>query len=173
MGAVVQRRLELSSRISSSSSAEAEGEFDRVVLPGGFAARAARGGRQPVQQPGLGRDESLPRRPERRAAGLVSIVSTRGAIDILVGRLRAAVRRVRTVLVLWDAHGFEIAETRARANPAAHRRPRAHLLLMHDISDNRYRGGAAIVRVASRCGKDRTWEKRHGRLAERASTSAG
>jgi len=41
------------------------------------------------------------------------------------------------VLLLWDAHGFEIAETvLGRILPLIAARP--HLVLMHDITDNRY-----------------------------------
>mgnify|MGYP001795451746 CR=1 FL=1 len=46
------------------------------------------------------------------------------------------------VVLLWDAHGFEIAETvLGRIRPLIADRP--HLVLMHDISDNRY---AAVSR---------------------------
>jgi hypothetical protein len=41
------------------------------------------------------------------------------------------------VLVLWDAHGFEIAEL-VLGEMLPRLADRTHLLLMHDISDNRY-----------------------------------
>jgi hypothetical protein len=47
------------------------------------------------------------------------------------------VSRHRRVLLLWDAHGFEIAEVVfGQILPAI--ADREHLVLMHDISDNRY-----------------------------------
>ena len=51
--------------------------------------------------------------------------------DIVAGHQR--------VLLLWDAHGFEIAETvLGEILPLIAARP--HLILMHDVSDNRYAG---------------------------------
>jgi len=45
----------------------------------------------------------------------------------------------RRVLLLWDAHGFEIAEL-VLGEMLPRLANRAHLVLMHDISDNRYAG---------------------------------
>ena len=60
-----------------------------------------------------------------------------GNADILDTDFGAIVKGAARVLVLWDAHGFEIAEVvLGRILPAIVDRP--HLMLMHDISDNRY-----------------------------------
>ena len=65
------------------------------------------------------------------------------------------------VLLLWDAHGFEIAETvLGRILPALEHR--SHLVLMHDISDNRY---AAVPRSyqGEPIWKGSTWDTGTGR----------
>jgi hypothetical protein len=57
-------------------------------------------------------------------------------LDVDYGALFAGAGRV---LLLWDAHGFEIAEiVLGRILPLIVDRP--HLVLMHDISDTRYAG---------------------------------
>jgi len=57
--------------------------------------------------------------------------------DMLVEDFRAIVGDARRVLVIWDAHGYEIAELML-----AHILPvlaeREHFVIMHDISDLRY-----------------------------------
>lgn len=45
----------------------------------------------------------------------------------------------RRVLLLWDAHGFEIAEV-VLGEILPRLRERDHLVIMHDITDNRYAG---------------------------------
>jgi hypothetical protein len=60
--------------------------------------------------------------------------------DILSVDYEAIIADHRRVLLLWDAHGFEIAEL-VLGDILPRLADRDHLLLMHDISDNRY--GAA------------------------------
>jgi hypothetical protein len=47
--------------------------------------------------------------------------------------------RARRVLVLWDAHGFEVAET-VLGGILPCLAAKDHLVLIHDVSDNRYCG---------------------------------
>jgi hypothetical protein len=62
--------------------------------------------------------------------------------DILAVDYDEILKGSERILLLWDAHGFEIAETvLGRILPLIRARP--HLVLMHDISDNRY---AAVPR---------------------------
>jgi len=57
--------------------------------------------------------------------------------DILDADYETLLDKAGRVLVLWDAHGFEIAETvLGRILPLLQDRP--HLILMHDIADTRY-----------------------------------
>jgi hypothetical protein len=57
--------------------------------------------------------------------------------DILATDYDAIFGSSQRVLVLWDAHGFEIAEVvLGRILPML--KEREHLFLLHDISDNRY-----------------------------------
>lgn len=57
--------------------------------------------------------------------------------DIRSVDFRALIGSAERILVLWDAHGFEIAEVVLGAiAPVVQQR--AHLFLIHDISDNRY-----------------------------------
>ncbi len=57
--------------------------------------------------------------------------------DILDVDYDSLLRGARRVLVLWDAHGFDIAEVvLGRILPLISDRP--HLVMMHDISDTRY-----------------------------------
>jgi hypothetical protein len=59
--------------------------------------------------------------------------------DILAADYGAILGEHQRVLVLWDAHGFEVAElVLGEILPRLVDRP--HLVLMHDISDNRYAG---------------------------------
>src|SRR6185295_418704 len=58
-------------------------------------------------------------------------------VDILDVDYEQLLAGAGRVLLLWDAHGFEIAETvLGRILPLIAGRP--HLVLMHDIVDNRY-----------------------------------
>jgi hypothetical protein len=78
-------------------------------------------------------------------------------LDVDYEQLFAGAARV---LLLWDAHGFEIAETvLGRILPLIADRP--HLVLMHDISDNRY---AAVSRSyeGQPLWKGSTWDKGTG-----------
>lgn len=59
--------------------------------------------------------------------------------DILAADYAEILADHQRVLVLWDAHGFEVAElVLGEILPRLVDRP--HLVLMHDISDNRYAG---------------------------------
>ena len=60
--------------------------------------------------------------------------------DILSADYAEIIGEHRRVMLLWDAHGFEIAEL-VLGEILPRLADRDHLLLMHDISDNRY--GAA------------------------------
>jgi hypothetical protein len=78
-------------------------------------------------------------------------------LDVDYEQLFAGYERV---LLLWDAHGFEIAETvLGRILPLIAGRP--HLMLMHDISDSRY---AAVSRSyeGQPLWKGSTWDKGMG-----------
>jgi hypothetical protein len=80
--------------------------------------------------------ESLPRVKKVVPAGWLDPLDARTTdiLDVDYEQLFAGAARV---LLLWDAHGFEIAETVfGRILPLI--ADRAHLVLMHDISDNRY-----------------------------------
>ncbi len=57
--------------------------------------------------------------------------------DIVTTDYKRIVADHQRVLVLWDAHGFEIAET-ILGDILPLIADREHLILMHDISDNRY-----------------------------------
>lgn len=57
--------------------------------------------------------------------------------DILAADYEEIFAGHRRVLVLWDAHGFEIAEL-VLGEILPRLADREHLFLMHDISDNRY-----------------------------------
>ena len=60
-------------------------------------------------------------------------------LDILAADYERIVADQPRVLVLWDAHGFEIAElVLGEVLPRLLNRP--HLIVMHDIDDNRYGG---------------------------------
>jgi hypothetical protein len=59
--------------------------------------------------------------------------------DILSADYQEIIADHQRVLVLWDAHGFEIAEL-VLGEILPRLVDRQHLVLMHDISDNRYAG---------------------------------
>ena len=81
-------------------------------------------------------EETLPRLKPLVPAGWFDPLEARMA-DILDTDYEEIVKGSARVLVLWDAHGFEIAEiVLGRILPLISDRP--HLVLMHDISDNRY-----------------------------------
>ena len=63
-------------------------------------------------------------------------------IDILSADYAEIIADHQRVLLLWDAHGFEIAEL-VLGEILPRLADRQHLVLMHDISDNRY---AAVTR---------------------------
>jgi len=104
-----------------------------------FCQAAARLGRTRVVSVCNSRDwveETLPRLKPLVPPSWFDPLDARQA-DILDTDYQAIVKDAARVLVLWDAHGFEIAEiVLGRILPAIADRP--HLVLMHDISDNRY-----------------------------------
>jgi len=57
--------------------------------------------------------------------------------DIISADYEAILEGSQRVLLLWDAHGFEIAEV-VLGELLPRLAEREHLVLMHDISDNRY-----------------------------------
>jgi len=59
--------------------------------------------------------------------------------DIIAADYDAILGQHRRVLLLWDAHGFEIAEV-VLGEILPRLAEREHLVLMHDISDNRHAG---------------------------------
>jgi len=57
--------------------------------------------------------------------------------DILDFQFEKTLLAVKRVLIFWDAHGFDVAEcVLGRILPIV--APLEHLVIMHDISDNRY-----------------------------------
>jgi hypothetical protein len=110
--------------------------------------------------------ESLPRVNAVVPAGWLDCLDARvtDILDVDYAELFAGPSRV---LLLWDAHGFEIAETvLGRILPLIADRP--HMVLMHDISDNRY---AAVSRSyeGQPIWKGSTWDKGNGRSLARVN----
>lgn len=60
-------------------------------------------------------------------------------VDILAVDYAEVLGNAKRVLLVWDAHGFEIAEL-VLGDFLPRLAGRSHLVLMHDISDNRYSG---------------------------------
>jgi hypothetical protein len=111
-------------------------------------------------------EESLPRVRAVVPDGWLDRVDVR-TIDILDVDYPDLFAGARRILVLWDAHGFEIAETvLGRMLPSIAGRP--HLVLMHDISDNRY---AAVPRSyeGQPIWKGSTWDRGVGKSAARVN----
>ena len=111
-------------------------------------------------------EETLPRLRAIVPAGWFDALDARIAdiLDVDYEQLFAGSQRV---LLLWDAHGFEIAEiVLGRILPLIADRP--HLVLMHDISDNRY---AAVSRSyeGQPLWKGSTWDKGTGRSTSRVN----
>ena len=80
--------------------------------------------------------ETLPRLTGVVPGGWLDRLDARMA-DILEVDYEDVLRGHERILLLWDAHGFEIAEiVLGRILPLISERP--HLVLIHDISDNRY-----------------------------------
>ena len=71
------------------------------------------------------------------------------------------------VLLLWDAHGFEIAEL-VLGEILPRLADREHLLLMHDISDNRYPGVPRSY-GGQPLWKGSAWQKRTGAWESRVN----
>jgi hypothetical protein len=81
-------------------------------------------------------EETLPRLRPVVAPHWLDALDAR-TINILDVDYDTLLNGAERVLLLWDAHGFEIAETvLGRILPLLSDRP--HLILMHDISDTRY-----------------------------------
>ena len=111
-------------------------------------------------------DESLPRVQAVVPPGWLARLDAR-IVDILDVDYEQLFTGASRVLLLWDAHGFEIAETvLGRILPLIADRP--HLVLMHDISDNRY---AAVSRSyeGQPLWKGSTWDKGVGRSLARVN----
>lgn len=103
--------------------------------------------------------ESLPRVKRVVPTGWLDRLEAR-TTDILEVDYEQLFAEAGRVLLLWDAHGFEIAETvLGRILPLI--ADRAHLVLMHDISDNRY---ASVPRSyeGQPVWKGSTWDKGTG-----------
>jgi hypothetical protein len=103
--------------------------------------------------------ESLPRVTRVVRTGWLDRLDAR-TTDILDVDYEQLFAGATCVLLLWDAHGFEIAETvLGRILPLI--ADRSHLVLMHDISDNRY---AAVPRSyeGQPLWKGSTWDKGTG-----------
>jgi hypothetical protein len=111
-------------------------------------------------------DETLPRIREVVPPGWFDRLDAR-LTDILDADYEAIVAGAKRVLVIWDAHGFEIAEiVLGRILPLISDRP--HLVLMHDISDTRY---AAVSRSydGQPLWKGSTWDRGTGKTAARVN----
>jgi hypothetical protein len=111
-------------------------------------------------------EESLPRVKAVVPPGWLDRLDAR-TTDILNVDYERLFDGALRVLLLWDAHGFEIAETvLGRILPLLADRP--HLVLMHDISDNRY---AAVSRSyeGQPIWKGSTWDKGTGKSLARVS----
>jgi hypothetical protein len=80
--------------------------------------------------------------------------------DILSVDFEAMLAAHRRVLVLWDAHGFEIAEL-VLGEILPRLANRDHLVLMHDISDNRY-AGVPRSYLGQPLWKGSEWQRRSG-----------
>jgi hypothetical protein len=111
-------------------------------------------------------EESLPRVKAVVPPGWLDRLDLR-TTDILDVDYETLLGGAQRVLLLWDAHGFEIAETvLGRMLPLIAGRP--HLVLMHDISDNRY---AAVPRSyeGQPLWKGSTWDKGAGKSTARVN----
>ena len=111
-------------------------------------------------------DETLPRLETVVAPGWLDVLDARitDILDIDYDRLLSGAKRV---MLLWDAHGFEIAEmVLGRILPLLNDRP--HLILMHDISDTRY---ATVSRSyeGQPLWKGSTWDTGTGKSSARVN----
>lgn len=86
-------------------------------------------------------------------------------IDILSVDYEQLLAGHARVLVLWDAHGFEIAEL-VLGDILPRLAGRDHLVLMHDISDNRYPGVSRSY-SGQPLWKGSAWQKRTGACESR------
>ena len=105
-------------------------------------------------------DETLPKLSALVPPGWLDRLDAR-TTDILDVDYEQLLGGSQRVLLLWDAHGFEIAEVvLGRILPLL--AGRSHLVLMHDISDNRY---VPVSRSydGQPLWKGSTWEKGTGR----------
>ncbi len=80
--------------------------------------------------------------------------------DILSADYEAIIGSARRVLLLWDAHGFDIAEVVLGA-VLPRLAERDHLIVMHDISDTRYSGNRRSY-AAMPFWKGPDWQQRTG-----------
>lgn len=88
-------------------------------------------------------------------------------IDILSVDYSEMLRGSERVLVLWDAHGFDIAEV-VLGDILPRLADRPHLVLMHDISDNRYPGVSRSY-GGQPLWKGSEWQERTGRWDSRVN----
>jgi hypothetical protein len=111
-------------------------------------------------------DLTLPRLKPVTPAGWFDPLDAR-MCDILDADYDAIVKGAQRILVLWDAHGFEIAEiVLGRLLPLISDRP--HIVLMHDISDIRY---AEVARSyeGQPLWKGSTWDTGTGKTSARVT----
>jgi hypothetical protein len=80
--------------------------------------------------------------------------------DILTADYAEIIGDHRRVLLLWDAHGFEIAEV-VLGEILPRLLDRDHLVIMHDIADNRYGGGSRSY-GGQPLWKGSEWQQRSG-----------
>lgn len=100
------------------------------------------------------------------APGWFANIDARRA-DILAADYGEIVADHQRVLVLWDAHGFEIAEL-VLGEILPRLVDRQHLLLMHDISDNRY-AGVPRSYGGGPLWKGSSWQQRTGAWGSRVN----
>jgi hypothetical protein len=87
--------------------------------------------------------------------------------DILSADYSAIIEGHSRVLLFWDAHGFEIAEV-VLGDILPRLAEREHLVLMHDISDNRY-GGVSRSYAGQPLWKGIKWQQRTGSWGSRVN----
>jgi len=80
--------------------------------------------------------------------------------DILTADYAEILGRHRRILLLWDAHGFEIAEL-VLGEILPRLADREHFVIMHDITDNRY-ASASRSYAGQPLWKGSEWQQRSG-----------
>ncbi len=87
--------------------------------------------------------------------------------DILVEDYDEVFGNARRVLLLWDAHGFEVAEF-VLGDILPRLMGREHLVIMHDIIDNRY-AGVSRSYEGRPLWKGSAWQQRTGEWGSRVN----